>query len=120
MTAFKTTKVELLATMAGYLWMPGCPATKNIRVRITRRGEPFAQDWAGDFRALLLNIDTKEGGDFQRCRFLDACLVITRTAATKNGRTERIRCVDLNREALADYFWPEDKAEAFIFEGEIE
>src|SRR5438034_9101828 len=110
---FETTRIQLLATMGGYLWMPATPAMKGIRAEVTRQGLPLTTEWTGDFRSLLEGIDTREGGDFQNCRFLDACLIITRTApgGMVKGRTERIRLVDPNLTAPCDYLRPQDKPE---------
>lgn len=111
---YKTAKVEFVGAMGGYLWMPACPAWKAVYHRIRRDNAPFALDWTGDFRSLLESVDMKEGCDFQRCRFMDAQLKITRRRAVAGGYAERVRYVNLNTPATSDYFWSEDESHVFM------
>lgn len=111
MTGFKTTKVELVATFGGYLWMPRCEAWKATKETVTREGKPFTYEWPGTMRGLLLMLDTREGRDFSSRSFIEADLVVTR----RSGSVTRTRCVDLRSwPDCADLFHSEEAGLAIL------
>lgn len=109
-TNFRTTDVTLFATIGGNIWLPDCYAMKHVEMGVSRTDQPFSLDWPGAFRDLLDSVETREGGDFASCRFIEAHLRVTRRGEVGMGTVTRRRWVNLNVADCADYFFTEEEA----------